>query len=265
MRKLMALFSVPKIRMMCGIRIGFQRLWRIASGACRFAVLIFLFCSTAMAAETPPPLAAPAPAPSQASQTKGAVNQFSETWMVASDLGTSAAYVLDRDGQLFCWNYTDQAPVIMCTLPVATREMYMNYTTTYPFLPVENKAQIRETVSLIISNGEQLFVINKPTGRLGMVEEGTVRWLYDLGEDCFLNESGEERVIHGSTILNHQLFLVVDYWEENPDAAYCTRIMQVDLQTGSTKLYEASEAHRICRYGDQLLLLCESNTDVYLM
>ena len=48
-----------------------------------FAVLIFLFCSTAMAAET-----------------KGAVNQFSETWMVASDLGTSAAYVLDRDGQL---------------------------------------------------------------------------------------------------------------------------------------------------------------------
>lgn len=230
-----------------------------------FAVLIFLFCSTAMAAETPPPLATPAPAPSQAGQAKGAVNQFSETWMVATDLGTSAAYVLDRDGQLYRWNYTDQAPVIMCTLPVATREMYMNYTTTYPFLPAENKAQIRETVSMIVSDDDQLYVINKPTGRIGMVEEGTVRWLHDLDEGCFLNENGEERLIHGSTILNHQLFLVVDYWEENPDAAYCTRIMRVDLQTGSTKLYEASEAHRICRYGDQLLLLCESNTDVYLM
>ena len=230
-----------------------------------FAVLIFLFYSAAMAAETPPPLDTPAPISYQAVQTKGAANQFSETWMVASDLGTSAAYVLDRDGQLYRWNYSDQAPVVLCSLPVATREMYMNYSTTYPFLPTENKAQIRETVSVIIADGDQLYVINKPTGRLGMVKEGNVLWLHDLGEDCFLNENGEERIIHGSAILDHLLFLVVDYWEENPDAAYCTRIMQVDLQNGSRKMYEASEAHRICRYGNQLLLLCESNTDVYLM
>ena len=230
-----------------------------------FAVLIFLFCSTAVADETPLPLATPTPAPSQDGQVTGAVNQFSETWMIASDLGTAAAYVLDRDGQLFCWDYTDQAPVLMCTLPVSTDEMWMNYTTTYPFLPAENKAQIRETVSLIVSDGDQLYVINKPAGRLGIVEEGAIRWLHDLGEDCFLNEHGEERLVHSSVILNHQLYLVVDYWEEDPDAAYCTRIMQIDLQTGSTKLYETSEVHRICPYGNQLLLLCESNTAVYLM
>lgn len=233
-----------------------------------FAVLIFLFCSPALAAETPPPLATPTPSPNQtktSGQSTGAVNQFSETWMVASDLGAYAAYVLDRDGRLYRWDYSDQVPVIIGSLPVATRDMYMNYATAYPFLPTENKARIRETVSMLVSDGELLYAINKPAGRIGRVDEGNVLWQLELGEACFLNENGEERVIHGSAILDHQLFLVVDYWEENPDAAYHCRILRIDLQTGSTHLYESSEAHRICRYGNQLLVLCESNSGVYLM
>ncbi len=233
-----------------------------------FAVLVFLFSSTASAAETPPPLATPTPVPRQANasgQSSSAVNQFSETWITASALGTSAAYVLDRDGQLYRWDYTDQAPVIVCSLPVATRDMYMNYEMTYPFLPAENKAQIRETVSMLISDGDTLYAVNKPAGRIGIVEEGRVLWQLELGEECFFNENGEERVTYGSVILDHQLYMLVDYWEEKPDAAYNSRILRIDLQTGSTHLYEASEAHRICRYGDQVLLLCESNSGVYLM
>lgn len=215
-----------------------------------FAVLFFLFVSPAQAAEV---------------QVPGAAHQFSETWVISAALDASAAYVLDRDGQLYRWDYTNQPPTVVGTLPVATREMYMNYAAAYPFLPEENKAQIRETVSFIVSDGNILYAINKPANRLGIVDGSAVLWQFDLGEDCFLNDNGEERIVHCNAVLDGQLFLVLDYWEENPAAAYHCRILQIDLQTGATHLSEPSEARSICPYGHQLLVLCENSVGVYFM
>ena len=72
-----------------------------------FAALLLLLCAGARAEST--------------------THQFSETWMAASALAPSAAYVLDRDGGLYRWDYSDRSPEFLCTLPVATADMFMNY------------------------------------------------------------------------------------------------------------------------------------------
>ena len=209
-----------------------------------FAALLLLLCAGARAEST--------------------THQFSETWMAASALAPSAAYVLDRDGGLYRWDYSDRSPEFLCTLPVATADMFMNYEKTYPDLPEENRARIDETVNLLAADGATLYAINKYAGRIGTVDAEGVHWQTALDAQCFLNDAGETRMVNGSALLENQLYLALDYWEEAPDAEYNSRILRINLRSGETRLYEATEAYRICGEGDGLLLLCANDSGAYL-
>ncbi len=210
-----------------------------------FAVLILLLCSTALAA--------------------GPVNQFKDTWTTCQTLDASAAWVLDQEGQLFRWDYTENDPVLICSLPITNSAMFMDYEKTYPYLPEANKAQINETVNLIAADGETLYGINKFAGKIGVITADGVQWQTTFDTDCLLDGEGWERMVNDSVVMNHKFYLLLDYFEENPNASKNSRILEIDLTTGTCRLSEAVEAYHITRYNGQLLLLCESMDGSYLM
>ncbi len=210
-----------------------------------FAVLILLLCATAQAAET--------------------FSQFSETWMTARTLGESAAWVLDRDGELFRWSYDGSTPQAICALPVTTDAMFLDYQKPYPYLPAENRAQIDETVNLLAEDGDTLYGINKFAGRIGTITERGIVWHASMEPNHILTGEGWERVAEDHLVMAHQLYLLLDFYDEDANALHHTRLVQIDLQTGASRLYDAVEAYRICAFNGMILMLCENEAGHYLL
>lgn len=225
-----------------------------------FAVLIFL-CAVAQAAETPAPLATPTPLPH--AEVEGVVSQFTQTWMHAWVLGEQAAYVLDRDGQLFQWAYGADEPSALCTLPVISNDMFAGG--SYQTLSAAARAQVDETVNTLAVDGETLYALNKYSGRIGTVDAQGVHWRFTLDENPFFYGDGGTRLIQSTAVVAHQLYLLLDCFEEDPAADWCSRILRIDLVSGASQLYDTVEACRLCAYGDGLLLLCEGHSGRYLM
>lgn len=225
-----------------------------------FAVLIFL-CTVAQAAETPAPLSTPTPLPR--AEVEGAVTQFTKTRMRAWTLGKQAAYVLDREGQLFRWAYDADEPSALCTLPVIANDAFASG--SYQTLSAAARAQVDETVSLLVVDGETLYALNKYSGRIGTVDEQGVHWRFTLDENPFFYLDGGTRLIQSTAVAAHQLYLLLDCFEEDPAAVWCSRVLRIDLVSGASQLYDTVEACRLCAYGDGLLLLCEGRSGGYLM
>lgn len=225
-----------------------------------FAVLFFLF-TLAQAAETPAPLATPTPLPR--AEVEGTVSQFTQTRMRAWVLGEQATYVLDRDGQLFLWAYDADEPSALCTLPVLANDAFASG--SYLTLSAAARAQVDETVNTLAVDGETLYALNKYSGRIGTVDEQGVHWRFTLDENPFFYGDGGERLIQSTAVVAHQLYLLLDCFEEDPAAAWCSRILRIDLVSGASQLYDTVEACRLCACKDGLLLLCEGRDGGYLM
>lgn len=225
-----------------------------------FAVLIFL-CTFAQAAETPAPMATPTPLPR--AEVEGVVSQFTQTRMRAWALGEQAAYVLDRDGQLFRWAYDADEPSALCTLPVLANDAFAGG--SYQTLSATARAQVDETVNMLAVDGETLYALNKYSGRIGTVDAQGVHWRFTLDENPFFYGDGGARLIQSTAVLDHQLYLLLDCFEEAPAADWCSRILRIDLVSGASQLYDTTESCRLCAYKDGLLLLCEGRSGCYLM
>lgn len=204
-----------------------------------FAVLILLAsCAAAQALE-------PAPA----------AHAFGDTWSKAIALDASAAYVLDRDGQLFRWDYAGEPMLISSGLPIAQDSLFGQ--NNYLDLAAEQQAQVGETVNMLKTDEGTLYAINKYTGRIGAIEQGSVHWHALLEENPFLDPAGWERVVTGSTVHAGQAYWLIDYYNENPGVQHWSRLLCANLATGETRLFDGCEAFRLCTYGDKLLLLCQ--------
>lgn len=217
-----------------------------------FAVLILLLCSAAVAETV---AVTPTPWPSTEKEALGAaapaaetLHQFSETWMAAQVLGKNVAWVLDRDGQLFRWDYSENAPVFICTLPTYT----------------DGVSSKEDAVSLLFTDGNILYALNRYTGRIGTVTASGLSWIFSMAPDCLLYPDGGERVSYGSVGMDGQLYLLVDYLEENPSADYHCRLLQINLQTGAYTLSDGMDVYRLSSiYSDQLLLMGNDGLMVY--
>lgn len=213
-----------------------------------FAALIFLL-SSAHALETPEPLQTPAPAVQMA-----ASHAFGDMWSKAIALGETAAYVLDRDGQLFQWEYTGEPTLLASDVPIVQDSLFGE--NNYLDLTYDQQAQVNETVNLLTVDGDKLYAVNKFAGRLGTLDRDGVHWYADVDQH-FLDNAGWERVAYGSAVLEQQLYLLLDYYDEKPNADHWCRLLRIDLETGCTQLYDGAPAFRLCAYGDKLLLLCQ--------
>lgn len=200
-----------------------------------FAVLILLAgCATAQALES---------------------HAFEDTWVKAVALEASAAYVLDRDGQLFQWDYAGEPALLSTGLPIAQGSLFGE--NNYLDLTDEQQAQVNGTISLLAADDGTLYAINKFAGRIGTIDQGGVHWHATLKENPFLDSAGWERVVTGEAVLAGQAYWLIDHYDENPSAARWSRLLGVQLSTGEARLYTGTEAARLCTYGDKLLLLCQ--------
>lgn len=207
-----------------------------------FAVLILLAsCVTAHATEPEASIA----------------HAFGETWSKAMALDATAAYVLDRDGQLFQWDYAGE-PTLLCTgLPIAQDSMFGE--SNYLDLTDQQQAQVNETVNMLVADESTLYAINKFAGRIGTINESGVHWQITLDKGYFLDSAGWERVVTGAAALSHQVYWLIDQYDENPSAAHWSRLLGLNPATGEAQLYPGTEAFRLCAYGDRLLLLCQGD------
>lgn len=210
-----------------------------------FAVLILLLCVSA--------------------QAEGADHQFDEVWMAASALGDAAAYVLDNGGQLYRWRYDQVAPEALCALPVATGAMFQDWATPYPALPEDFKAQLSQTVNHLAQEGDTLYAVNQYAGRLGDITANGVQWRLGFDASGFLDEAGWGREVIRTLALDNRLYFLLNYWDEapGPDTLWCSRILQLDTQSGATRLFDATEAFGMCVYKGGLLLLCGNQAGCY--
>lgn len=207
-----------------------------------FAALIFLV-SSAAALEMP------------------TFHAFGETWMKAWTLDKASAYVLDRDGQLFSWDYAGEPSLVCSGVPVAQDSMFGSGACNYLDLTADQQVRVNETVNLLAVAESMLYAINKYTGSIGTLDQDGVHWHAAVDEPCFLDGAGWERMITGKAVVSHQLYLLISYFDENPNADQWSRLLRIDLNTGATKLYDGMPAYRLCTYGDKLLMLCQEKDD----
>lgn len=215
-----------------------------------FAALVFLL-PNACALETPAPLKTPSPAAQAA-----ASHAFGDTRSKAIALGETAAYVLDREGRLFQWDYMGEPALLASAVPIVQNDMFSEG--NYLDLTDEQQAQVNETVNLLAVEGDRLYAINKYAGRLGRLDSNGVHWYAELDQQRFLDNGGWERVVWSTAVLEHQLYLLLEYYDENPNADHWCRLLRIDLETGTTRLYDGTSAFRLCAYGEKLLLLCQN-------
>ena len=190
-------------------------------------------------------------------QAEGFIVRFDETWINVHFLGDQYAWVLDRDGNLMRWSYDESEPEKFAVLPVTTREMFEDYSKGYSDLPAENQAQIDETVTILAEDGDTLYALNRYSGKLGTVTEDGLHWSGTFDSSAFFLDTGEEAEQFGALVMDHKLYLLLNYWEQKTNA-----VLEIDLSSGDTRSLPAKEAYRMAAYNGQLLLACgEEDSD----
>ena len=184
-------------------------------------------------------------------EAEGVLARFNESWINAYSLGDEHAWVLDRDGTLWKWEYDENEPTQMATLPVYTREMFMDYSKPYRELPLANQKQIDETVTLLAEDGDTLYALNQYSGNLWVVAQGKLQKTSQYDSQSIWLESGNEAACFGKVVINHKLYLLFNCWEEAPNF-----ILEIDLSSGKTRKMSAPQAYRMAPCKGQLLLAC---------
>ena len=189
---------------------------------------------------------------------EGALKRFEDTWMLAKELelGEDAAWVLDREGTLWIWPYDDTQPQILCRLPALPGALE-NGELSYDRLTPEDRALADESVQFLIGSGGALYAVNQFAGRIGTVDGQGVHW-QDTRFDTspLLDDMGLQRMKTGEVIQGGILYILTNYWEESPAAEYFYKVIEIDLATGKTEAVNVPNAHIMCLYQGDLLLLC---------
>jgi len=195
---------------------------------------------------TPTPISA-----ASSENTTGVLSCFTDMWRYTKTIGTEKAYVVTREGKLYSWDYTDAEPESLGDLPIIRDDLF---TTTYSQSSADIQAEAQKAITALTADSDTLYALNPYAGKIGVVENGGISWNLSFDNNwVFVND--EERAFEIPILWNGFLCTVVSYWQEDPNALYCSRITLIDLATGAVTQSESGPWRNLCAYGDQLLVL----------
>jgi ABC-type glycerol-3-phosphate transport system substrate-binding protein len=191
----------------------------------------------------------------ETSAGSGMKRLFEDRWITSSCLGSSKAYLCDRDGVLWCQAYDEAAPHVLCTLPKQP-EALNNGQLTYEKLSDADRAQADETVQVLAEAEGVLYAVNQYAGRIGTVNEQGVQWLEQRFDASFvLSPDDGQRQIMSAVMQDGSLYLLADYWEEDPAQNQNGSVVRISVSTGETVRIKTPGTLSMCLYKEGLLLL----------
>ena len=185
----------------------------------------------------------------------GLIRMFQDRWITACCLGLTKAYLCDRDGVLWYQAYDDLEPHVLCTLTKQPEALYKGMT-AYENLSSADRAQADETVQVLMEAEGVLYAVNQYAGRIGTVNEQGVQWQKQRFDASFvLSPDGGQRQIMSAAMQDGSLFLLADYWEEDPNRNQNGSVIRISVSTGDTVRFKTPGALGMCLYKDGVLLL----------
>ena len=171
------------------------------------------------------------------------VHFFENVRMTDSSLGESHAAILDRQGNLYLWDYSDDEPALLCQLPVY--EISISY-----YDADGDELDLFESAVINIVDGEgMLYGINPFAGRIGTIDENGIAWTVSFDSSALIRDNGWQYWYGAKLIHDGAMYLLI-----NDDYEDQRKVIRIDLSTGETDLFDAPYAVNMCFQGEKLLL-----------
>ena len=178
------------------------------------------------------------------------LHRFDQTFFTSQFLGENTAWVMDLEGKVFRWNYDDKEPEHVLDVTVVNSELYWDYGMPYGDLPLPAQEKMNDAVTLLLADGDKLYVLNTYAGRIGTADENGVQWLLSFDAAPFFQDDGWERSINGSAVVDHKAYLLLA-----GNGQQTATVVEINLETGSTRFIDAPNSRRIAGYKAGKLLI----------
>lgn len=173
--------------------------------------------------------------------------------MLDAVLVGDTAYACMADGTVYSFTVGEEDAQKYCTVP--PRPLSLN-STLYANLSADEQAAANEIPTNFATDGHALYVINIYAGRIGTLDENGITWQEACFDPApFFSQDGWNRMVSGALIRDGQLYIMVDYYDEDFSVEHNKGIVQIDIATGATKRLPIDHLYQLAPYGEGELLI----------
>lgn len=175
--------------------------------------------------------------------------------MTNTALGGDVAYLCMEDGSLYRWRIGEERAEKLCALTGRDPASAAGRV-PYPDMTAEQRAIVGEEVLVLAADDARLYGVNPYTGGVGTIDADGVAWAqghFDLS--LTTDASGWARTIPTALALDGKVYLLVDAYEEAPDAPFNYQLVEVNAETGEGRRCGVSGVRCVSPYREGSLLL----------
>ena len=171
--------------------------------------------------------------------------------MTNTALGGDIAYLCMEDGSLYRWRIGEERAEKLCALPGRAPSGV-----PYPDMTAEQQAIVGEEVLVLAADDERLYGVNPYTGGIGTIDVDGVAWAQGHFDAALTTDaSGWARTIPTALARDGKVYLLVDAYEEAPDAPFNYQLVEVNAETGEGRRCGVSGVRCVSPYREGSLLL----------